>query len=279
MQLWHAILLGLIQGLTEFLPVSSTAHLTLAEHLLIGRGMPLAFDVLLHVGTLLALFVYFRRELLKVLWGLMGRDDEGRRLGLLLLLAMVPTGILGLATRTVKEIAKEHLWVYGACLLLTAALLAAANALAQARPGREVREVNAGDALAIGAIQGLGGGFGLSRSGSTIAMGVFRGLALPASARFSFLLGIPTIAAAALVETKGLLKPLLRHQPLPPELAFPGGNVSPAVACLVGVAVSAAAGYLAIGLLDRFTRKPRLLGFAAYCVAAGALMLVLGLRG
>ena len=279
MQLWHAILLGLIQGLTEFLPVSSTAHLTLAEHLLIGRGMPLAFDVLLHVGTLLALFLYFRRELLKVLRGLLGSDDEGRRLGLLLLLAMVPTGILGLATRTVKEIAKEHLWVYGACLLLTAALLAAANALAQARPGREVREVNAGDALAIGAIQGLGGGFGLSRSGSTIAMGVFRGLALPASARFSFLLGIPTIAAAALVETKGLLKPLLRHQPLPPELAFPGGNVSPAVACLVGVAVSAAAGYLAIGLLDRFTRKPRLLGFAAYCVAAGALMLVLGLRG
>lgn len=279
MQLWHAILLGLIQGLTEFLPVSSTAHLTLAEHLLVGRGMPLAFDVLLHVGTLLALFLYFRRELLKVVRGLLGRDEEGRRLGLLLLAAMVPTGILGLATRTVKELAKEHLWIYGACLLLTAALLAGANALARARPGRELRELTAADALAVGAIQGLGGGFGLSRSGSTIAMGVFRGLALPASARFSFLLGIPTIAAAALVETRGLLKPLLRHQPLPPELAFPGGNVSPAVACLVGVAVSAAAGYLAIGLLDRFTRKPRLLGFAAYCVAAGALMLVLGLRG
>lgn len=279
MQLWHAILLGLIQGLTEFLPVSSTAHLTLAEHLLIGRGMPLAFDVLLHVGTLLALFVYFRRELLQVFRGLLGRDDEGRRLGLLLLVAMVPTGILGLATRAVKEVAKEHLWIYGACLLLTAALLAAANALAKARPGRELRELTTGDALAVGAIQGLGGGFGLSRSGSTIALGVFRGLALPASARFSFLLGIPTIAAAALVETRGLLKPLLRHQPLPAELAFPGGNVSPAVACLVGVAVSAAAGYLAIGLLDRFTRKPRLLGFAVYCVAAGALMLVLGLRG
>jgi undecaprenyl-diphosphatase len=279
MQLWHAILLGLIQGLTEFLPVSSTAHLTLAEHLLIGRGMPLAFDVLLHVGTLLALFLYFRRELLKVLWGLLGRDEEGRRLGLLLLLAMLPTGILGLATRLVKEQAKGHLWIYGLCLLLTAALLAAANHLAKTRPGRELRELDAVDALAVGTIQGLGGGFGLSRSGSTIAMGVFRGLALPASARFSFLLGIPTIAAAALLETRGLLKPLLRHQPLPAELAFPGGNVSPAVACLVGVAVSAVAGYLAIGLLDRFTQKPRLLGFAVYCAAAGALMLVLGLRG
>lgn len=279
MQLWHAILLGLIQGLTEFLPVSSTAHLTLAEHLLIGRGMPLAFDVLLHMGTLLALFLYFRRELLKVFRGLLGRDEEGRRLGLWLLVAMVPTGILGLATRAVKEVAKEHLWIYGACLLLTAVLLVAANALAKARPGRELPELTAADALAVGAIQGLGGGFGLSRSGSTIALGVFRGLALPASARFSFLLGIPTIAAAALVETRGLLKPFLLGRPLPPDLAFPGGNVSPGLACAVGVAVSALAGYLAIGLLDRFTRKPRLNGFALYCLGAGAVMLVLGLRG
>lgn len=279
MQLWHAILLGLIQGLTEFLPVSSTAHLTLAEHLLIGRGMPLAFDVLLHVGTLLALFLYFRRELLKVLWGLLGRDEEGRRLGLWLLVAMVPTGLLGLATRLVKEHAKGHLWIYGLCLLLTAALLAAANARAKAGPGKGLEAMTAVDALAIGAIQGLGGGFGLSRSGSTIALGVFRGLALPASARFSFLLGIPTIAAAALVETKGLVKPFLLGHPLPPELAFPGGNVSPGLACLAGVAVSAAAGYLAIGLLDRFTQKPRLNGFAVYCLAAGTVMLALGLRG
>jgi len=279
MQLWHAILLGLVQGLTEFLPVSSTAHLTLAEHLLIGRGMPLAFDVLLHTGTLLALVVYFRKELQRVLLGMAGRDAEGRRLAGFLLLAMIPTGLLGLATRTVKEAAKGHLWVYGLCLLLTAWMLYMANERAKSKAGKPLEALTAKDALAVGAIQGLGGGFGLSRSGSTISVGVFRGLSLPEAARFSFLLGIPTIAAATVLETKDLIWPLLKGKPLPADLAFPGGNVSPAVACLVGVVVSAASGYLAIGLLDRFTKAPKLNGFAFYCLCVGALMLILGTVG
>jgi len=279
MNLLHALLLGLVQGLTEFLPVSSTAHLTLAENLMLHRSMPLAFDVLLHVGTLLALLVYFRKEILQVLRGFAGRDAAGLRLGLWLLLAMVPTGILGLATRHMKETAKDHLWIYGACLLLTAGLLWTANRLASRRPGRGVAALGAWDALAVGAIQGLGGGFGLSRSGSTISMGVFTGLELSASARFSFLLGIPTIAAAALVEGKKLVKPLLSGAPLTGDLAFPAGSAHPALLCAIGVLVSALAGYAAIGLLDRFTRRPRLSGFAVYCLAAGALMLILGLSG
>lgn len=288
MHLLHAILLGLVQGLTEFLPVSSTAHLTLAEHLMFqGRPMPLAFDVLLHVGTLVALMVYFRQELAQVLLGCLGRDREGRRLALLLLLAMVPTGVFGLATKGVKEAAKEHLWVYGVGLLCTAAILALANRLSRSRTtgsgeelgGRDLRDLRALDALAVGAIQGLGGGFGLSRSGSTISVGVFRGLRLPAAARFSFLLGMPTIAAAALVELKPLAKALLRHQPLPPDLAFPPGTGSIALLCAAGVAASAVSGYLAVGLLDRFTRRPRLLGFAAYCLVVGLSVLALGASG
>jgi undecaprenyl-diphosphatase len=288
MNLLHAILLGLVQGLTEFLPVSSTAHLTLAEHLMFrGRPMPLAFDVLLHVGTLLALFVYFRRELLQLAMGCVGRDAEGRKLALWLIVAMIPTGIFGLATRGVKEAAKEHLWVYGIGLLCTSGLLFLANRLSRERnnllsedrAGRGIGDLRASDALAVGAIQGIGGGFGLSRSGSTIAMGVFQGLRLPASARFSFLLGMPTIAAAATLELRGLLKPLLRNQPLPPELAFPAGSAAPGLLCLAGVLTAAVSGYLAIGLLDRFTRKPRLNGFAVYCLGMGAVMLVLGLTG
>lgn len=278
MQLWHALLLGLIQGLTEFLPVSSTAHLTLAEHLLLGKGMPLPFDVLLHVGTLLALVVYFRRDLLRVLAGILGRDPAGLRLALLLLVAMVPTGVFAMATRPFKEQAKSHLWIYGACLLLTAALLWAANRVAAARKGRTLEQVGLLDALAIGAIQGLGGGFGLSRSGSTISVGVFRGLALAEATRFSFLLGIPTIAAAALVESRPLLLALFGARPLAGELAFPAGSAAPGLLCAAGVGMAAVSGYLAIGLLDRFTRRPRLGGFAAYCVLAGLLMLYLGLR-
>jgi len=276
MNLLHAILLGLVQGLTEFLPVSSTAHLTLAENLMLGRSMPLAFDVLLHMGTLLALTVYFRKELSQVLRGIFGGDAEGRKLAVWLFLAMIPTGVFAMATKPLKEAAKGHIWLYGVFLFLTAGLLYAANELSKKREGRGIAEMNALDALAIGSIQGLGGGFGLSRSGSTIAMGAFRGLALPASTRFSFLLGIPTIAAAALVEGRKLVGPLLMGAELPPEMAFPAGSGNPALLCGVGVAVAALSGYLAIGVLDRFTRRPRLNGFALYCVFAGAALLLLG---
>ena len=288
MNLFHAILLGLIQGLTEFLPVSSTAHLTLAEHLMFsGRPMPLAFDVLLHGGTLIALVIYFRRELIQLVMGCLGRDAEGRQLAIWLFLAMIPTGIFGLATRGMKEAAKEHLWVYGIGLVCTSGLLFLANRLSRERSdlhsddqaGRGIGDLRASDALAVGSIQGIGGGFGLSRSGSTIAMGVFKGLRLPTSARFSFLLGIPTIGAAAVLELRGLLKPLLMGQPLPADLAFPPGSASPGLLCAAGVIAAAISGYLAIGLLDRFTRKPRLNGFAVYCLGLGLVMLVLGTTG
>jgi undecaprenyl-diphosphatase len=279
MHLFQVIILGLVQGLTEFLPVSSTAHLTLAENLMLGRSMPLAFDMLLHAGTLVALIVYFRRELGRVLLGCVGRDKEGGKLALMLFIAMIPTGILGLATRGTKEVAKDHLWVFGLCLWFTAAILFLANRIAKTRVGRPVGEVTWKDALWVGGIQGIGGGFGLSRSGSTIAMGVFSGLELPASARFSFLLGIPTILAASVVEGGKLLKPLLLHQPVPADAMIPRGGLHPLTACLVGVVVSAVAGYGAIGLLDRFTRKPKLNGFAFYCLGAGLFMLVLGFRG
>jgi undecaprenyl-diphosphatase len=234
-----------------------------------------------------ALVIYFRRELWQLVMGCFGRDKEGRKLAVWLFVAMLPTGLFGLATRGVKEAAKEHLWVYGLGLLGTSALLFAANRISRQRvnlhgedlAGRDIQDLRAMDALAVGTIQGLGGGFGLSRSGSTICLGVFRGLKLPASARFSFLLGMPTIAAAAVVELRGLLKPLLKHQPLPADLAFPPGSAAPMLLCVVGVIAAAIAGYFAIGLLDRFTRKPRLNGFAVYCLAMGLVMLTLGATG
>jgi undecaprenyl-diphosphatase len=278
MTLLYSILLGIIQGLTEFLPVSSTAHLTLAENLLLKQSMPLAFDVLLHVGTLLALVVYFRRELGRILMGVLGWDAEGRKLAWWLLVAMVPTVAFALLTKHFKEVAKDHIWIYGVCLLLTAGILCAANEISKRKTGREVREMQLWDALAVGSIQGIGGGFGLSRSGSTIAIGVFRGLKLPAATRFSFLLGIPTILGAAALEGWHIVKPLLHQQPLPAEVAFPAGSISPALACVVGVAAAAVSGYLSIGLLDRFTRKPKLNGFAIYCVFAGLVLIFMGIR-
>ena len=279
MHLWHAILLGLIQGLTEFLPVSSTAHLTLAENLLMGRSMPLAFDMLLHAGTLVALIVYFRRDVVEVCRGIAGRSPEGRRLGWLLFVAMIPTGVLGLLTRHTKEIAKDHVWIFGVFLLITAWMLFTANEKAKRRAGRSLEQATWKDASWVGAVQGAFGGFGLSRSGSTISVGAFCGLGLASATRFSFLLGIPTIFAASVVEGGKLLKPLVLHHPVPPELLIPPGGVSPLVACGVGVLVSAVSGYFAIGLLDRFTRRPRLGGFAFYCLCMGVFMIMYGTIG
>ena len=277
MNLLHAIILGLVQGLTEFLPVSSTAHLTLVENLLLKRSMPLSFDVLLHVGTLTSLIIYFRQDILQLIQGIFGRNPEGRKLALWLFIAMIPTGILGLATRHLKEASKEHIWIYGICLLLTAVILWRANALSLKRAGRPLRMMRISDALAVGTIQGLGGGFGLSRSGSTISIGAFCGMELSASARFSFLLGMPTIAAAALVEGSHLVKAVLHGGTLPADVAFPVGSSSPVLLCATGVIVAAISGYAAIGLLDRFTRSPRLNGFAVYCVGAGLLLISMGL--
>jgi len=269
-----AALLGIIQGLTEFLPISSTAHLTIAENILLGESLPLAFDVLMHTGTLAALVVYYRHELAKVARGLIGRDQEGARLAWLLFLAMIPTGILAMSTKPFKEAAKGHVWLYGVFLLVTAAMLWGANYLAKRRQGRAMAEMNKLDALCIGAIQGLGGGFGLSRSGSTISVGVFRGINLSESTRFSFLLGIPTIIAASVVEGRELAKALLQNDGGIQHVDwFHSTSSNPILLCIIGVCAAGVSGYFALGLLDRFTVKPRLGGFVIYCFVVGAAII------
>ena len=267
-----AALLGIVQGLTEFLPISSTAHLTIAENVLLGESLPLAFDVLMHAGTLVALMVYFRHELVKVALGLIGRNPEGARLAWLLFIAMIPTGILAMSTKSFKEAAKGHIWLYGVFLIVTAAMLWGANYLAKRRQGRAMAEMNVLDALCIGGIQGLGGGFGLSRSGSTISVGVFRGINLSESTRFSFLLGIPTIAAAAIVEGGHLIKDMLKNDGAGQAAWFSGAS-SPIILSIVGICAAGVSGYFALGLLDRFTSKPRLGGFVIYCFVVGAAII------
>jgi len=254
--------------------ISSTAHLTIAENVLLGESLPLAFDALLHAGTLAALVVYFRHELAKVALGLIGRNPEGARLAWLLFIAMIPTGILAMSTKPFKEAAKDHLWIYGAFLIVTAAMLWGANYLAKRRQGRAMAEMNVLDALCIGAIQGLGGGFGLSRSGSTISVGVFRGINLAESTRFSFLLGIPTIVAASVVEGGHLVKDMLQNNDGALQAAwFHSGDSSPILLSIIGVCAAGVSGYFALGLLNRFTLKPRLGGFVIYCFVVGAAII------
>ncbi len=278
MEFIYAIILGAVQGITEFLPVSSTAHLTLAEYLLLGKGMPLAFDVLLHLGTLLALVIYFREDLKSIYQGLWGNNLKGIYLARMIAFAMVPTIVFALLTKSTKEWAKDHLWVYGIGLIITAWLLYQANLKASKGSGRPLSSLGIRDAIAIGAIQGIGGGLGISRSGSTISIGAMRGLSLNAATRFSFLLGIPTISAATLFEFKDFIKAWIFKTPIPYEIGFEGGNY-PLLACLTGVIVAFISGYFSISLLDRITKNPKLNGFSFYCLCMGTLLLVFGVSG
>ena len=261
MTLNDALLLGLVQGLTEFLPISSSGHLAIVQHLLPGFSQPgLLFDVILHVGTLATVVLYFWADLWQLLCCPFRRDATAagyRRLLGLILLGSLPTAAIGLGFRTTFEAMFEQLPMIGLMLLITGALLFAAE---RWRPGnRELGQLGAVDVLLTGLIQGLAVAPGISRSGSTIAMLLFRGVAPQSAARFSFLLSLPAIAGAALLS--------LRH--------FEQLNSDELFIYLAGGATAFFSGLLAIHLLLGILQRRRLIFFALYCWAVASLLFVL----
>jgi undecaprenyl-diphosphatase len=272
----QAVLLGAVQGLTEFLPVSSTAHLALAQRFLPGFAQPgILFDVVLHVGTLAAVVVYFRERLGKTFAGLVSSDPAARRaawkLAGLLVLAVALTGAVAMPFKDVAVSGMTEFRRMGAALCATSVLLLVAQRVGRRRgeAGLTLEEIRPRDAFAVGACQALSAVFhGLSRSGNTIATGLFCGLSRRAAAEFSFLLSIPTILAAAAVENLHAY----RHQTGP----LSDGSSLPAY--LVGMAVSALVGYFAVGLLLKVVISMHLTPFVAYCAILGVALLVFGTR-
>lgn len=262
----HAIVLGAAQGLTEFVPVSSSAHLVLLPFLLRWQIPSLAFDVAIHLGTLVALLVYFWADLARMVAGAARTvasrgDDQDRlqaRLVLLLAIGTVPAAAAGILLRDFFEGLFERPVVTAVSLLGTAALIVAGEAVNRRRPPERRRGIDAvgwWDAIAMGLFQALAIAPGISRSGATIVAGLFRGLARDAAARFSFLLSIPAIAGAAVVAV--------------PDVP-PGTNWGPTIAATGAAAVT---GFAAIVFLLRYLRTKTMLPFAAYCVAFSALSL------
>lgn len=273
--MFRAAVLGLFQGLTEFVPVSSSAHLVLVPFLLRWPSPDLAFDVSVHIGTLLAVVAYFARDLggmaaSTLRWALRRqRDgDQGRvRLVGLLLLGSIPAGIAGILLEGLFEelfTGREAVDDRGAPitalgLLVTAVVLVAAERVLARRKdgvrGRGVESVGPLDALVIGVFQAIAIQPGISRSGATIAGGVFRGMSRPAAARFSFLLSIPAILGAAIVA-------------LPDVPA--GADRGP---ILLGSAAAAVTGFASIAFLMRYLRKRTMRPFALYCLLFAAVAL------
>jgi len=258
MNLWQGILLGLVQGLTEFLPVSSDGHLAVIGHVA-GVHTPGVFvEVALHVATLGSILVVYGRRFWDLVLGVLRRDPEALRYAGLLIIGMIPAGIVGVFFEDLIARAFDSLWAAGIGFLVTAAAL-----LSTRRRGPEgAARPTPGGALVIGLAQALAPLPGVSRSGMTIASGLWVGLGAVAAADFSFLMAIPLIAGAGLLEA--------RHASA--DLALIG-----VVPLLVGAVVAFLSGVFAIRFLVAMLRRGRFYQFAPYVIAIGLFTLAYAL--
>lgn len=253
----EAIVWGLVQGLTEFLPVSSSGHLVLVPAFLTLTGWEmakpeLAVSAVLHLGTLLAVLVYYRHDILRLTR--FGSDPEARKVLTLLALGTAPV-LIGLVVEDALDRLEEHPTVVAAALIVTGLVLLVGS---RVPPGTKTLENGRPrDALIVGLAQACALIPGVSRSGMTITAGIGRGLDPSEAARYSFLLAVPTIAGGGLLSLVDLAGTTVSFRPI-----------------MVGLAVSAVSGYLAISALLRMLSRVGFGPFAVYCLVVGALGLI-----
>lgn len=267
MPLFQVVVLAIVQGFTEFLPISSSAHLALAPWLLGWKDQGLTFDIALHFGTLAAVLIYFFRDWVQITaqgFGLShGQNPELRRNPRLLWLiaaATIPVGAAGLLLQDYAESSWRNPLLIGSMLIAVGVLMGVADRVGKRRKG--VGGISFFDAMVIGAAQALAIVPGTSRSGITITAGLFRGIDREAAARFSFLLSTPAIAGAA---AKTFLD-LMEQGGLAPHMWAP---------FLLGMGVSALTGCLVISFFLRFLRKHSLKFFVYYRVISGIIVIAL----
>lgn len=271
MRVLDAVLLGVVQGLTEFLPVSSSAHLVFFQHYVRGfdQSKALLFDVTLHVGTLFSVLVYYRRDLVRMAADTLRPASRAsvepaesgardRRYFFLIVLAMIGTALIAFPLHdTVETFFNDpnRIRVIGAFLVVTGILLAVGERIGLARVGRT--RLGTMDALVVGFTQGLAVFPGISRSGATISAALLRGVDSAAAVRFSFLLSIPAILGAVVVEGAKDVAAIHTVDPV----AYVMGALS---AFLMGMA--------AIKIIVESARRGRLIYFAIYCWVLGGLV-------
>jgi len=258
MTLWQGILLGLVQGLTEFLPVSSDGHLAVIGHVA-GVHTPGVFvEVALHVATLGSILVVYGGRFWRLVVNVLRRQPEALRDAGLLIIGMIPAGLVGIFLEHLIERAFQSLWAAGVGFLVTGACLWSTR-----RKGPEgAVQPTTGGALIIGLAQAFAPLPGVSRSATTISSGLWVGLGAVSAAEFSFLMAIPLIAGAGLVEA--------RHASV--DIAQVG-----AVPLVVGCVVAFLAGVFAIRFLVAMLRRGRFYAFAPYCFAIGLFTLAYAL--
>jgi undecaprenyl-diphosphatase len=264
----QAIVLGIVQGLTEFLPVSSTAHLRIVPALLGWRDPGAAFTAVVQLGTMAAVLLFFRADLTRIartwLASLRRRELRGEldaRMGWYIGLGTVPIAVLGFVFRDQVESGARNLYLIGCALILLGLVLLWAEHVA--RRTRELEAIGSRDATAIGCAQALALVPGVSRSGSTITAGLLRGFDRASAARYSFLLSVPAVVLSGLFEAR--------------KIGEPGGAA--ALPTIVATLLAFAVGYASIAFLLRWLVRHSTAIFVAYRVGLGALVLSLTAGG
>ncbi len=269
MTILQGILLGIVQGLTEFLPISSSAHLVFVPAILgwqIPEDFNFIFDVLVQAGTLVAVIIYFWRDLTEILVavvrGIRAKTpfkEPMARLGWLVILATIPAGVIGLLIKPLVEAAFANPTTTALMLVLTGLILFVAERIGKQR--RVMDQFTWVDALWIGLAQALAIFPGISRSGATISAGLVRDIKRPAAARFSFLMSIPIMLATTLLEVVDLIG-------MPDPTSY-------LPALITGVVTAGIVGFLAIRWLLGYLAKHTLYVFSIYCIIAAVIVLIL----
>lgn len=283
MTLLQAILMGLIQGLTEFLPVSSSGHLALFKILFgVETDTGILFDVLLHVGTLIAICIVYYKDIVRLIAEGCGvirdafvnvviffrnhirKENEAyrrvinsgyRKFVMLIIVSTIPTGIIGVVGKDVVSMASEILIVPGICLIVTAILLFIADHIKEG--DKLPKSVTYTNAFAIGIAQGVATLPGLSRSGTTITACLISGFQSKFAVKYSFIMSIPAILGALVLELK--------------DIGGIGITSMEIIYYLIGMLVAAVVGYICIKTMLVIVRKKKFIGFAIYCLIIGAI--------
>lgn len=262
MNIFYNIALGFLQGITEFLPVSSSAHLVIAQSIAPGFEHPaVLYDVLLHCGTLLAVIVYFRKDVLRLVEGLKpGGEASAKKLLAIIIVGTIPTGLIGFFGKARFEALYDAPRTAASMLLVTGAILWISETFS--KPRDSLDNIGFIRASVIGFVQGMAIIPGISRSGSTIAAATILGVRGEDAARFSFLLSIPAILGAVVLQM--------------PQLTDPGAfNDGNGAAYAIGAAAAFSSGLLAIKFLLSAIKFGRFKLFGVYCWIAGAGYLLL----
>ncbi|MBQ4482726.1 MAG: undecaprenyl-diphosphate phosphatase [Lachnospiraceae bacterium] len=272
MNIFQAIILGIIQGLAEFLPVSSSGHLAIMQNLLhVETDTGMLFDVLLHVGTLTSIFIVFWKDIVKLIiefFGIIGdffrrfRDPNlivlssgYRRFVLLIIVSSIPTAIIGYMARDFVDYASSTLLLPGIGLIITAILLFVCDRIGDGRKG--IKKISYLNAFEIGMAQGVATLPGISRSGATIAVSLMLGIKKETAVKYSFIMSIPAVLGATLLELKDVSDATI--------------EVGTVISYLIGMVVAAVVGYFAIRVMIGVVRRKRYLYFSIYCLIIGLI--------